>query len=47
LDGGPLVVPASSEIEFHAPHASQRPAHLEETAPHCWQTKLLAVRAIG
>src|SRR5262245_58212336 len=37
---------ASSTIVFHSPQLSQRPAHLDDTAPQDWQTKLddLAMR---
>jgi hypothetical protein len=32
---------------FHSPQVSQRPAHLEVTAPHDWQTKREAGLAKG
>src|ERR1051325_8234272 len=33
------IAAASSTIVFHPPHASHRPDHLEDAAPHDWQTK--------
>src|SRR6056297_1618687 len=38
---GPADIPVSSEIEFHSPQASQRPDHLEWTAPHALQEKVV------
>jgi len=32
------LVAASSASEFHAPHASHRPAYLAWTEPQDWQT---------
>ena len=37
----------SSAIVFHSPQVSQRPAHLEVTAPQDWQTKRGVGLAIG
>jgi hypothetical protein len=37
---------ASSAKEFHAPQASQRPAHFGEVEPQDWQTNRAAAFAI-
>jgi len=36
---GPLEIPASSDIVFHSPQVSQRPAHLVVTLPHAEHEK--------
>lgn len=30
----------SSTTLFHSPHSEQRPTHLENCWPHCWQAKI-------
>jgi hypothetical protein len=39
LEEGPWLSGVSSEMEFHSPQASQRPAHFWVTAPQAEQTK--------
>lgn len=39
----PESITVSSTIVFHSPHASHRPAHRAEVAPHDWQTNAVRV----